>query len=456
MSLAGCGPKLEFAENEMQVYKVTKDLTKGKDVKTGSTDKVSYIQNIDEVDEKGSALITITLKRIEYWSRSKDGLVYEYDSASIANKDNALGQLIGKSYKIKISAKGKVSVLDAEEVRGLVGEGQEEVIAEKLLSDAAIKRRHINVFRSEKKRKDVSDELKYAEVKLKYSEGDVKTYKVASASFKDFKFEQPSLNPPKIDQQRSGNTVDVVFEQKIDSVDADGNATSTITIKEVGYIAKDKEGVRFDFDSTREADKKKPFAKVIGQTYRIKLSPDGGVEVLDAKEALKAVTTGMQGQIAKSFFGDKQIVARHEVRALPTTGDLFITGDYWTKKEASPPRQLLAPKTFEKVYTLDSIEDAPSGKLLTITLNGTESGEAAPGASKQMGSMGFFANMFDSEESYTGNLVIDTGKGEVKEYGERLFVKYLAAEMPQDGDESKGPDTLMMAFTREVSMEIVE
>ncbi len=461
MSLAGCGAKLEFVKNEMGAFRVEKDLTKGKELKTGSTDTVSFIQNIDDVDESGSALVSITLKRIEYWSRSKEGNVYEYDSASQADKDNPLTQLIGNSYKIKISKSGKVSVVDAEKVRSLVTEGQEQLIADKLFSDGDLARRHKNVFVPEKKRKDVTDELKYAQVKLNYSAGDVQTYKVSSASIKDFKFEQPSLTPPKIDQQQSGTTVDVVFDQKIDSVEADGSAIATITIKEVSYIVKDKDDLRFDFDSQREADKKKPFAKVIGQSYQIKISPDGSVETIDAKAAGEAVTTGFAGQIAKAFFGDKRIVSRHEVLSLPktdsTTVGLFIVDDYWTKLVPSPPRQLLAPKTFEKVYVLSSIEDSEGSRILTVTLNGTESGEVAPGAPKQAaGSMGFFANMFDADESYTGKLVLDADAGKIKEYGERLAVKYVAMEMPQGGDESKGPDTLMMGFTHEISVEIIE
>ena len=293
-------------------------------------------------------------------------------------------------------------------------------------------------------------------LRLNFVPDDTTTYKASVQTIKDFKFEQPSLTPPKIDEQQSGTSVGVVFDQRIDSVAEDGSAVATITIKEVSYVVKDKDDVRFDFDSQREADKKKPFAKVIGQSYQIKISPDGSVETVDAKTARAAVTGGFQGEIAKAFFSDKRIASRHEILALPDLDKSVVREKgSWSRIASSPPG-MLSQKSFEKVYTVTGIEGPKGNETATVEMVASESAEPAKDASSQMTGMGFFANMFDSQETYTGKLVLETGTGKIREYGEKLAAIYRAAEMPQGGDESKGPDTLTMGFTQEISVEIVE
>ena len=117
---------------------------------------------------------------------------------------------------------------------------------------------------------------------------------------------------------------------------------------------------------------------------------------------------------------------------------------------------MLAAKSFEKVYTLTSIEGPKNDKTATVEMNAFESAEPAEGADKKAGGMGIFANMFDTEEVYTGRLVLSVKTGKVKEYNEKLVATYLAAEESQDKDSDKGPDTLKMSFTYAVSAELVD
>lgn len=295
-----------------------------------------------------------------------------------------------------------------------------------------------------------------ADLSLKFSSDDTDTYKVVSQTIKDYRFEQPSLTPPKLDEQQSGTTVDVTFDQTIQSVSGDGSAVAKITIKEVSYIVKDKNDVKFDFDSTRSADKKKGFAKVIGQSYKIRILPDGSVEIIDAKAARAAVGAGYEGQVAKAFFSDDRIKSRHEILALPDTGSSTLKKKATWSRIVASPKGMLAEKSFEKVYTLTGIEGPKGDKVATVEMTASESAEPAEGASKKAGGMGIFANMFDTEEVYTGKLTIALGTGKVKEYSEKLVATYLAAEESSEAGSDKGPDTLTMSFTYAVSAELID
>jgi predicted small lipoprotein YifL len=291
-----------------------------------------------------------------------------------------------------------------------------------------------------------------ANLTLNFVPNDVVTYKVSTQTIKDFRFEQPSLNPPKLSEQQSGTTIDVVFDQRIEKVDPDGSAVANVTIKDIIYIVKDKDDVRFDFDSQRASDKDQPFAKVVGQSYKIKISPDGKVQTVDAAAARNAVTAGFQGQIAKAFFSDERIADRHEIMALPDPGasDLKVKGS-WNRVVPSPPG-LLTPKSYQKVYTLTRVDGPKSNRIATVNMVAAESAKAADNAPEGIKGMGIFANMFDTKEAYTGKLVLETGTGKVLDYYEKLEAKYLAAEEPAGGSSDKGPDTLTMGFTYAVTV----
>jgi hypothetical protein len=284
--------------------------------------------------------------------------------------------------------------------------------------------------------------------------GNVTTYKVATEVIKDFKFEQPSLD--KVKEERTISTVEATFVQEVEDVAADGSAVANITIKAVKYYVDEKGEVKFDYDSTTEKGKKDPFSKLIGKSYKIKISPVGGITVIDAAQARQAVKGGYVGQVAKSFLDDKNIIKRHEVLALPA-GDqnLISVGDSWTQIKASPPG-LLSPKSYEKTYTLENLTGSEGSQVAHVTMNAVESAVPAEDAQKGAGSLGPFAKMFDTEEEYKGKMVLQVGSGEVDEYNEKLVVKYIVAEAPANQKPDKGPDTLMIRFTHSVSKEKID
>ena len=100
-------------------------------------------------------------------------------------------------------------------------------------------------------------------LKLNLKAGDTSMYKVSAEFIQEVGFEQPSLNKSSMEDTRT--SVEVKFAQQIESVGENGKAVANITLKSIKYFIKDRGGVKFDFDSGRQADKDSPFAKLIGQ-----------------------------------------------------------------------------------------------------------------------------------------------------------------------------------------------
>lgn len=292
-----------------------------------------------------------------------------------------------------------------------------------------------------------------ADLSLSPRVGDATTYNVKTEMIKDFKFEQPSLD--KVKEEQTISTIESTFAQQIEGIEADGSAVANITIKEIKYYVNEKGDIKFEFDSTSEKGKKDPFAKLIGKSYKIKISAAGVVTVIDAGQARKAVTGGYAGRVAKSFLDDKNIIKRHEILALPDVDKSTVAvGDSWTRVKASPPG-LLSPKSYEKTYTVQELSGSEGSQVVRVAMTAQESAVAAPDAEKAAGSLGPFAKMFDTEDTFSGNMVLELGSGKVNEYNEKLVVKYVVAEPSANQKPDKGPDTLMIRFTHSIEVEKV-
>ena len=293
-----------------------------------------------------------------------------------------------------------------------------------------------------------------ADLALKFEPQDAATYEVKTDIIKMFKFEQPSVN--KVKEDETSTEIKVRFLQEIQQVDNAGGAIAKITLKGIKYRAVEKSEEKFDFDSDREADKSDNFAKLIGQSYKIRIAPDGVITVVDAKAARAAVKGGYEGTVAKGLLKDEMIVQRHEVPGLPESERSALgKGDSWSKVKGSPPG-LLAPKSYEKIYTLTDTKEGGGKTVAVVNMSAATSEKAAPDQPKASTGMGPFAKMFDTEEKYTGKLMLDLDTGKVLKYNEKLDVKYIATEEPAEQKSDKGLDTLTMGFVYAVSMELVD
>jgi hypothetical protein len=294
-----------------------------------------------------------------------------------------------------------------------------------------------------------------AEMKLNLSPQSRTTYRVVTETGKDYTFVQPSINKTK--EQHTGSRVEMVFSQRVETVDADGNATADITIKELKYQSEGPKVARFDFDSTAESDKDNPLSALIGQSYKIKISPDGRVQPLDAQVVRSAVKADSAAKkIADKLFSDSEIKARHQVLALADAGkSVKNKGDEWSSIAAASEGMLI-PKSFEKVYTVDNIKTKGRDRIAAVSMTAMPSSKRAEDMPEEEPEVGFFAKMFDEKDNYTGNMVINLTNGQIISYQEILKAEWFAAESPEEQKSDKGPDNLTMGFTNSYSIEKVD
>jgi hypothetical protein len=288
-----------------------------------------------------------------------------------------------------------------------------------------------------------------ANLSLNFIPGSAVTYKALSEVLIDYRFEQPSVK--KLEEKRSGSKIELEFVQQVESVDPAGNAVAKITIRGIKHLITSKTGVLFDFDSSREADMAKPLAKLIGQSYTIQLSPDGNVKVVDVKEAAGVVKSGRDKKIAAALLSDKSLSRIHRIHALPDTAGIAPKKGYsWTMSQKSHPRLQWAPKTFQKTYTVASVENKGTHQIASVAMNANEDTGSDDDQSPAL--PGPLGQLFDPQESFNGQMVIELDTGIVQKYSEKFVGTYTAV----DPMAKKDPDILTMGFTDAVSIELVD
>jgi hypothetical protein len=102
--------------------------------------EILFTQHTKSIDDKGNAVMDITIKELKSMSVYQNNTVLDFDSSREKDKDNPLLKLITQSYTIKIAPTGRVvSVVDVNEARAAVGNEQKALM---LLSEDEIKKRH--------------------------------------------------------------------------------------------------------------------------------------------------------------------------------------------------------------------------------------------------------------------------------------------------------------------------
>jgi hypothetical protein len=106
--------------------------------------EMTFTQRVQSTDDKGNAVVKITIQGLKYYSMIKDKLVLDFDSSSIKDPNYPLALLIGQSYTIEIAPTGEVTeVIDVEEARTAVRRGSSvPKRATAMLRSDAIKERH--------------------------------------------------------------------------------------------------------------------------------------------------------------------------------------------------------------------------------------------------------------------------------------------------------------------------
>ncbi len=293
-----------------------------------------------------------------------------------------------------------------------------------------------------------------ANIALNFANNQSNTYQQSIYARKDYLFDRPTAGSKKVKMNES--KIDVTFDQIVTSVDENGTATADITIKAVKFMAKDQEGVSLDYDSVKSQDNKNALGKLIGQTYTIKISSTGKVtKIVNVAKARNAVKRGNFNAQAKSLVSDKVIKERHNVLALPDPEKSMLKkGDQWSRVVLSPPGMLI-PKRYEKVYTVTNIDSGKDIAIAAVNMKAMPtsktSAEAATTEFSPMAMMGGF----DSVDKYEGKFVTNLKTGKIIDYYENIKVEYVAIQQPPDQDPDKGPDTLKLGFTKNISLKAV-
>ena len=280
-------------------------------------------------------------------------------------------------------------------------------------------------------------------ITLKFTADDVDTYKVITDADKSVSWEGPDgSKPAAFTGGHTGTRTEVVFTQKIKSVDDKGNATAEITIKSLKYIQKVKDAVAMDFDSENDNHAAKPLAKLIGASYMIELSPAGQmVKIVDAT----AARTKVADKTAQAMVSEAAVKERHSIAALDT-GDAtdFSAGDKWSNVRTLD-FGMMGGKAYERIYTLKGVSDINDAKVAQAKMTAVPSAAKAEELHEQQGA-GIFSKMFDNTDTYSGDLQLDLDSGKVLHYVDKLYSEWLAVDPQAAAD--KQPDALKMTALR--------
>ena len=290
---------------------------------------------------------------------------------------------------------------------------------------------------------------------LKFAPGDSTAYRVIRETNKGVEWKGPESGRPKnFTGGHSGSRIEMAFTQQVQSADGAGNGTVKITVTELKYLAKVKDQVNLDFDSSREKDRGTPLGKLIGQSYTIELTPSGQVsKVIDAAEARAAVAgESVLNKTAANLLADASIKELHALGGLPAPGkDQLRAGESWSNIE-SFSFDLMGAKAYEKVYTLEGVQNAGNRRVAVAKMKAVPSAEMAKELHKEQSDA--FSNMFDNTETFTGELKLDLTKGQVQQWNETLRTEWFIVDPnPKDPQE---PAALRMTATRLHSAERIE
>ncbi|MBA7485780.1 hypothetical protein ES707_21331 [subsurface metagenome] len=253
----------------------------------------------------------------------------------------------------------------------------------------------------------------------------------------------------------TGNRIEMTFTQRIQSVDDEGNAVAEITIKGLKYLAKVKDNIILDFDSSREKDRNNPLIKLIGQSYTIEITASGQVpKVLDVSGARTAIGGVSANQRAARLLLAEVIKEQHSIPALSAVEkNQLRPGESWSDIKTFY-FDWMGSKSYERIYELKEINNIAGRRIAIVEMSVVPSSEQAKELHKEQAT-GFFSKMFDTTEIYTGELRLDLTAGEVEKYFEEFRSEWIAVN-PMAPEKEKEPDMLRMSATRLYRIERID
>lgn len=308
-----------------------------------------------------------------------------------------------------------------------------------------------------------------ATLALKFTPDETTNYRVISETQRSVEWEGPSSgNLPELQGGQAVNRIEITYSQHIESVDDENNAVAKITIKGLKYLAKVRDKIALDFDSSKDMDQQNPLSKLIGQSYTIEMTASGQVSnIIDTSEAQAAIEDEISAnQKALLLFSEEAIKERHTIPALPVTEtNQLHLGEKWNITK-SFSFDMMGSKTYEKIYTLEKIEaplfpaltriikkDPKTHRIAIVRMDAIPSIEQAKQLDNEQADIPS-PKAFDNIESYTGQLKLDLNDSKIVEYHEKLLTEWLRT-IPLPENEGQ-PALLKMTAMRFYSIKRID
>ena len=242
----------------------------------------------------------------------------------------------------------------------------------------------------------------------------------------------------------------MIFSQQTENVDENGNATVKITIKSLKYLARTKDVPTLDFDSSRQEQQTNALNKLIGQSYTIIITPTSEVIRTTGQDADK----GLGGRKYDGEHGGRPIgLAKSYSKTSPDTGtggrrqQKFAVGEKWNSTRTIS-FGMMGSNAFEKVYTLKAIEERDGRKTAIVEISGIP-------ATVQKDATSPLTKLFDSNNNYTGTLMLDLNSGKIEQYSEKLQYQWVVAD-PQATEKESEPSTIKLGSMELYSLEKID
>lgn len=160
--ITGCASKtvslkLDFTDQSPAVYKLITETSRNVEFEgpmvnelhtkgglTATRFEMTFSEQIKRINDKGNALVKITIKELKYSNLIKDNIIADFDSREESHQDSPFAKLIGQNYTIELSANGKVvKVVDTGSAKyAIKGNTPAHKEAAKLIDKQAIEQRH--------------------------------------------------------------------------------------------------------------------------------------------------------------------------------------------------------------------------------------------------------------------------------------------------------------------------
>jgi len=293
-------------------------------------------------------------------------------------------------------------------------------------------------------------------IALKPAVGDLATYKITTQARRATKWQGPVPDKAVFDENFNEERVEMVFTQRIESVDPNGTAVALVTIDGVKCRYSNKSMASVDFDSSRPSDANNPIMKLIGQTYLIRFNPSNNMLAVDnlPPVMMKMKDGTSSGQAGFSFLLPEAIMERHGVMQLPEPGkEMLKAGQKWSRIKTFAFGKM-GLKSYEKIYTLKEVPDADGRRIAVIDMNTIPSSEVEPKYRSQQAEINV-PKTFDTNDSYTGGGEFDLKAGRIENYHEDLEASWMVALPAKQGDAGE-PVVLKMSASRVYSIERVK